>query len=29
MHDFDDILADSLKDYPLYAKLVEYKIDGM
>ena len=29
MHDFDDILVDSLKDYPLYAKLVEYKIDGM
>ena len=28
MQDFDNLLEDSLIDYPLYAKIVEYKIDG-
>ena len=28
MYDFDEILKTSLQDYPLYSKIVEYKIDG-
>ena len=29
MHDFDVISDKALKDYPLYERIVEYKIDGM
>ena len=29
MHDFDVISSKALKDYPLYERIVEYKIDGM
>ena len=29
MHDFDNLLEDALKDYPLYDKIVEYKISGL
>jgi antirestriction protein len=29
MHDFDEVAAAALKDYPLYERIVEYKIDGM
>ena len=29
MHDFDIIADGALKDYPLYDKIVEYKIDGL
>lgn len=29
MHDFDDVADAALKDYPLYDKIVEYKIDGL
>ena len=28
MHDFDIVADGALKDYPLYDKIVEYKIDG-
>jgi hypothetical protein len=26
MHDFDNLLDDALKDYPLYQRITEYKI---
>ena len=29
MHDFDILADKALKDYPLYEKIVEYKIDGL
>ena len=29
MHDFDEIADAALKEYPLYDKIVEYKIDGL
>ena len=29
MHDFDIVADGALKDYPLYDKIVEYKIDGL
>jgi hypothetical protein len=29
MYDFDVLLEDALKDYPLYRRIVEYKIDGL
>ena len=29
MHDFDDVADAALKDYPLYERIVEYKIDGL
>lgn len=29
MEDFDNICSKALKDYPLYEKIVEYKIDGL
>ena len=29
MHDFDNLLDDALKDYPLYQKITEYKIEGL
>ena len=29
MHDFDNLLDDALKDYPLYQKIAEYKIQGL
>ena len=29
MEDFDNIATIALKDYPLYDRLVEYKIDGL
>ena len=29
MYDFDEIAAAALEDYPLYKKIVEYKIDGL
>ena len=29
MHDFDIIADGALKNYPLYEKIVEYKIDGL
>ena len=29
MEDFDNIIDETLKDYPLYDRLVEYKIDGL
>jgi hypothetical protein len=28
MEDFDKLVEDSLADYPLYRRIVEYKIDG-
>lgn len=29
MHDFDDVADAALKDYPLYERIVEYKVDGL
>lgn len=29
MHEFDEVADAALKDYPVYDKIVEYKIDGM
>ena len=29
MHDFDNLLDDALKDYPLYQRITEYKIQGL
>ncbi|MBO7212718.1 MAG: hypothetical protein J6V44_17175 [Methanobrevibacter sp.] len=29
MHDFDDVADAALKDYPLYDRIVEYKVDGL
>ena len=29
MHDFDNLLDDALKDYPLYQSITEYKIQGL
>lgn len=29
MHDFDEVADAALKDYPLYDRLVEYKVDGL
>ena len=29
MHDFDEVADAALKDYPLYERIVEYKIDGL
>ncbi len=29
MHDFDDVADAALKEYPLYERIVEYKIDGL
>lgn len=29
MEDFDNLCTRALRDYPLYDRLVEYKIDGM
>lgn len=29
MEDFDNISAEALKDFPLYERIVEYKIDGL
>ena len=29
MYDFDVVVNDALKDYPLYERIVEYKIDGL
>ena len=29
MEDFDKVAEDALKDYPLYERIVEYKIDGL
>ena len=29
MYDFDKLLSNSLEEYPLYKKIVEYKIDGL
>jgi hypothetical protein len=29
MEDFDRIADKALKDYPLYDRLVEYKVDGL
>ena len=29
IHDFDNLLDDALKDYPLYQRITEYKIQGL
>ena len=29
MHDFDEVADAALKDYPLYERIVEYKVDGL
>ena len=29
MHDFDDVADAALKDYPLYERIIEYKVDGL
>jgi hypothetical protein len=29
MYDFDDVADAALKDYPLYERIVEYKVDGL
>ena len=29
MHDFDNLLDDALKDYPLYQRITEYKVQGL
>ena len=29
MHDFDEVADAALKDYPLYDRIVEYKVDGL
>jgi antirestriction protein len=29
MQDFDGVIDRALKEYPLYDKIVEYKIDGL
>lgn len=29
MHDFDDVADAALKEYPLYERIVEYKVDGL
>jgi hypothetical protein len=29
MYDFDVLIEDALKDYPMYKRIVEYKIEGI
>ena len=29
MEDFDNLTEEALKEYPIYERIVEYKIDGM